>query len=328
VSMSNSGVRPEDRLFHLILALMSSSFGLTKDQILGSVRGYVPEGDSPASAETLERRFERDKDALRDLGIPLEVSIPAAEDSNNRFTTYRIRKGDYDLPEGVEFTPTDIALLNLSAALWQEGSLSTEARIAQMKLASFGVSISESLLGYAPVISTRDPALTSVRDAIDEGHTMTFEYLKAGDTRATLREVSPWALVSHEGRWHLYAYETASERAKTFLLRRIVSPVRVSQSPAAEAPENVTDLAVQSLEDVFQQQVATLGVTPHSDAWSVLSSRRGTDIVGETLRVHYTDLAIFADELTALGDDVVVLDPPTLVEAVVGNLTALVAHHE
>ena len=101
MSMSNSGVRPEDRLFHLILALMSSSFGLTKDQILGSVRGYVPEGDSPASAETLERRFERDKDALRDLGIPLEVSIPAAEDSNNRFTTYRIRKGDYDLPEGV-----------------------------------------------------------------------------------------------------------------------------------------------------------------------------------------------------------------------------------
>ena len=157
---------------------------------------------------------------------------------------------------------------------------------------------------------------------------MTFEYLKAGDTRATLREVSPWALVSHEGRWHLYAHETASERAKTFLLRRIVSPVRVSQSPAAEAPENVTDLAVQSLEEVFQQQVATLGVTPHSDAWSVLSSRRGTDIAGETLRVHYTDLAIFADELTSLGDDVVVLDPPTLLDAVVGNLTALVAHHE
>jgi len=63
---------------------------------------------------------------------PLEVSIPASEDANNRFTTYRIPKGDYHLPENVEFTATDIALLNLSAALWQEGTLSADARVAQM----------------------------------------------------------------------------------------------------------------------------------------------------------------------------------------------------
>lgn len=328
MSMSNSGVRPEDRLFHLILALMSSSFGLTKDQILGSVRGYAADGDQVSSAETLERRFERDKDALRDLGIPLEVSIPASEDANNRFTTYRIPKGDYHLPENVEFTATDIALLNLSAALWQEGTLSADARVAQMKLASFGVTITESLIGYAPVISTRDPALTRVRDAIDEGVTMGFEYLKPGEMSATTREVSPWALVSHEGRWHVYGHETSSNTAKTFLLRRIVSPVVLTKSPAAEAPENVTEMAVHALEEIFLQQVAVLEVVPHSDALSVLSTRTQTEISGDTLRVHYTDLAIFADELTSFGDDVIVAEPAALVNAVVANLRALVAHHE
>ncbi len=327
MSVSKSGVQPEDRLFHLILALMSSSYGLTKDQILGSVRGYVDSADAGTSGDSLGRRFERDKDALRDLGIPLEVSIPASEDVNNRFTTYRIPKGAYDLPEDLEFTATDVALLNLSAALWREGTLSTESRVAQMKLASFGVSVSESLMVSAPVISTRDPALNKVRDAIDEGITIRFDYLKPGDAESTSRVVSPWALVSHEGRWHLYALEHSSGIAKTFLLRRIVSPVVFTKEPAAEAPQSVTEEAVQALEDIFQQQVATLSVAPHSDAWSVLSTRRGSTVSGNHVVVHFTDRAIFADEITSYGDDVVVESPPELRALVTANLTALVAHH-
>ena len=117
MSEKSPSIQPEDRLFHLILALMSSSYGLTKDQILGSVRGYADSDRSETSEDSLNRRFERDKDALRELGIPLEVSIPASEDVNNRFTTYRIPKGSYDLPDGLEFSPTEVALLNLSAAL-------------------------------------------------------------------------------------------------------------------------------------------------------------------------------------------------------------------
>ena len=65
MSEKSPSIQPEDRLFHLILALMSSSYGLTKDQILGSVRGYADSDRSVTSEDSLNRRFERDKDALR-----------------------------------------------------------------------------------------------------------------------------------------------------------------------------------------------------------------------------------------------------------------------
>jgi proteasome accessory factor B len=327
VSKGPTSVNPEDRLFHLILALMATRSGLTKDHILSTVRGYSEDTEAGMARESLERRFERDKDALRELGIPLEATIPPEDDGNNKNTLYRIPKGAYDLPEGVEFTGRDIALLNLAATLWREGTLSREAHIATRKLQSFGVTIDEPLLGFAPLISTRDPALTSLRDALEHGVQVEFHYLKPGEAAATLRQVSPLALVNHEGRWHLYSHETSRDQIKTFLLRRIVSSVTVLPEPAIPAPESVSNDALRDLEALYRAQVATLRVTPDSDAWSALSQRLGTDTEGPTLRVHYTDADIFAGELSSYGDDVVVLEPADVRERVIGHLRKLVSDH-
>jgi proteasome accessory factor B len=327
VSNAPASVNPEDRLFHLILALMATRSGLTKDHILSTVRGYRDDNESGMARESLERRFERDKDALRELGIPLEATIPPEDDGNNKNTLYRIPKGAYDLPDGVEFTGRDIALLNLAATLWREGTLSKEAHIATRKLQSFGVSIEEPLLGFAPLISTRDPALTSLRDALEHGVQVEFHYLKPGEAEATSRQVSPLALVNHEGRWHLYSHETSSGQIKTFLLRRIVSSVTPLPDAAITAPESISDDALRDLEALYDQQVATLRVAPDSDAWSALSQRLGTDSEGAKLTVHYTDAEIFAGELSSYGDDVVVLEPADLRERVIGHLRKLVSDH-
>lgn len=320
-------VNPEDRLFHLILALMATRSGLTKDQILSTVRGYREDTESGMARESLERRFERDKDSLRDLGIPLEATIPPEDDGNNKNTLYRIPKGQYDLPEGVEFTGRDIALLNLAATLWREGTLSKEAHIASRKLQSFGVTLDEPLLGFAPVISTRDPALNALRDALENSVQVEFSYLKPGDAEPRHRQVSPLALINHEGRWHLYSHETESDQVKTFLLRRIVSTVTALPLPAAQGSESVSSEALADLEALYQRQVATLKVAPDSDAWSALSQRSGTETSHGHLSVHYTDTEIFASELCSFGDDVVVVDPPQLCDIVVENLRKLVGDH-
>lgn len=327
MSKGPASVNPEDRLFHLILALMATRSGLTKDHILSTVRGYREDTESGMARESLERRFERDKDALRELGIPLEATIPPEDDGNNKNTLYRIPKGQYDLPEGVEFTGRDIALLNLAATLWREGTLSREAHIATRKLQSFGVTIDEPLLGFAPLISTRDPALTNLRDALERGVQVEFDYLKPGEAAATSRRVSPLALVNHEGRWHLYSHETSSDQIKTFLLRRIVSSVTALPDAATPAPESVSSDALRDLEALYHGQVASLRVAPDSDAWSALSQRVGTRSDGATLAVHYTDADIFAGELSSYGDDVVVLGPPDLRERVMGHLRKLVSDH-
>ena len=327
MSTAPASVNPEDRLFHLILALMATRSGLTKEHILSTVRGYREDTESGMARESLERRFERDKDALRELGIPLEATIPPEDDGNNKNTLYRIPKGAYDLPEGVEFTGRDIALLNLAATLWREGTLSKEAHVATRKLQSFGVSIEEPLLGFAPLISTRDPALTKLRDALESGVQVKFDYLKPGEAAATSRQVSPLALVNHEGRWHLYSHETSSDQIKTFLLRRIVSSVTVLPEAAVAASETVSSDALRDLEALYNNQIATLTVAPDSDAWSALSQRQGTLSTGATLEVHYTDADIFANELSSYGNDVVVLEPADLRERVIGHLQKMVGHH-
>jgi proteasome accessory factor B len=327
VSTGSPSVNPEDRLFHLILALMATRSGLTKEHILSTVRGYREDTESGMARESLERRFERDKDALRELGIPLEATIPPEDDGNNKNTLYRIPKGEYDLPEGVEFTGRDIALLNLAATLWREGTLSKEAHIATRKLQSFGVHIDEPLLGFAPLISTRDPALTVLRDALERGLQVEFEYLKPGEAVASRRQVSPLALVNHEGRWHLYSQETSSAQNKTFLLRRIVSTVRILSEEAVSGAEGVAEDALADLTNLYDRQIATLAVSQDSDAWSALSQRLGTQIGEGELRVHYTDVDIFAGELSSFGDDVMVLEPADLRDRVIAHLRKVVAHH-
>lgn len=327
MATTSVNVNPEDRLFHLILALMATHHGLNKDQILTTVRGYREDTEAGMTRESIERRFERDKDALRDLGIPLEASIPPEDDGNNKNTLYRIPKGEYEIPGDIEFTPQDIALLNIAAAVWREGSLSQDAHNARLKIASYGVVVDEPLLGFAPIVSTREPALAPLREAIERTATVTFDYLKPGETTATTRVVSPWALVNHEGRWHLYAQEESSPRAKTFLLRRIVSSAVSHTTVAKPSPVDAAEVALQELQNLAAAQVATIAVAPGSDAHTALTARRGTPGPEDTLLVHYTDIDIFAEELAAFGKEVRVLEPSELVARVVAHLRVLVKTH-
>jgi proteasome accessory factor B len=85
--------------------------------------------------------------------------------------------------------------------------------------------------------------------------------------------------------------------------------------------------ALDELEALYQQQVATIRVSSDSDAWSALSKRRGTDILGQNLMVHFTDADIFAEELCSYGEDVVVLEPLSVVTAVTRHLKTLVSSH-
>lgn len=320
-------IRPEDRLFHLILALMATQSGVSKDNILHSVRGYREDAEAGVSKETLERRFERDKDILRDMGIPLETLVPVEDEGNNRNTLYRIPKGKYDHPDDLILSAQDIRLLNVAAAVWREGSLSNDAKVAQMKLASHGLSVNEPLLGALPMITARDPALQSLRVALADGKQAKFSYLKPGERQATIRQVSPLAVVMHEGSWHVLSVEGTDNSQRTFLLRRIVSAVQIVDEPAAAPPPDTVAQMTEELDYLYRTQVATVRVTPDSGAAAILAHRPGTTIDGDVYSVHYTDVNVLADALCEHGPEVTALGPPELVEAVIRQLTVLEADH-
>jgi proteasome accessory factor B len=95
--------KPE-RLFNLTCTLLYATEGLTKKQILQTVRGYDDEYKEGGDNSSLERKFERDKDSLRDIGIRIETVIPKHEDENNQVTTYRIRRESFSWPKGLKLT--------------------------------------------------------------------------------------------------------------------------------------------------------------------------------------------------------------------------------
>ncbi|TXK17838.1 WYL domain-containing protein [Homoserinibacter sp. GY 40078] len=317
----------EDRLFSLVLALVATESGLTKAEILSSVRGYAQRFVAGGDNANLERQFERDKDDIRELGVPLETIEPLGEPGDNHNLRYRIPKGAYDLPDDVRFTSDEVALLNLAAMVWREGSLSAESRRALTKLRALGIAADEPVLGYAPRLRLRDAAFDPLTQAIDRGQVVRFPYLKPGETRARERVVIPLALVQYDGRWHLSAEDLATGKGKTFLLRRIVGKV-TSGRAAPQRPGDHTARALAELEEVWQRGIAELEVRAGSDAALRLAHRRGTEeIAPDVVRVHFVDLAILADELAGFGPEVLVLSPPALRDAVIERLTTTTGDH-
>jgi len=323
--VTNVPVPVEERLFSLVLALLATETGLTKNEILSTVQGYRQRFKNGGDNANLERQFERDKDDIRDLGVPLETIDSPGDAGNNQTLRYRIPKGAYVLPSDIVFSPEETALLALAARVWREGSLSGESRRALLKLRSLGVVADEPVLGYAPRIRLRDAAFEPIDAAIRKGVRVRFQYLKPGEERATDRDVIPLALVQYQGRWHLSAQEPDGER-KMFLLRRIVGPVSAGKATSIPPGDHVAD-ALAGLEEVAARNVAELQVEPGSDAATRLAHRDGAEVTGDRVVLHFVDLNILADELSGFGPEVLVLSPPALRDAVVARLRGLVASH-
>jgi len=333
VAASSSGPRVpvEERLFSLVLALLATEAGLTKNEILSTVQGYRQRYKAGGDNANLERQFERDKDDIRELGVPLETVDAPGDAGNNQTLRYRIPRGAYELPHDISFTSDETTLLNLAAMVWREGSLSGESRRALLKLRSLGVVAEEPVLGYAPRVRLRDAAFDPLNTALERHLVVRFPYLKPGEVAAREREVVPLALVQYQGRWHLSAEETAfgtqvAGTRKMFLLRRIVGAV----TAGAVAPAPIGDqaaLALADLEEIWERCIAEVEVSCDTDAATRLANRRGTEELSvapdgsvRTLRLHYVDGAILADELAGFGPEVLVLSPPELRSAVIERL--------
>ncbi len=318
----------EERLFSLVLALLATDSGLTKNEILSTVQGYRQKYSISGDNSNLERQFERDKDDIRELGVPLETLDSPGQAGNNQNLRYRIPRGAYELPADISFSPEETALLNLAAMVWREGSISGESRRALLKLRSLGVSTAEPVLSYAPRVRVRDAAFEPLSLALEKRQLVRFAYLKPGDADSTTRTVAPLALVQHQGRWHLYAEEQGSGGTRTFLLRRIVSQVATLPTTFPAPPADTKDRALLELEDVWNRHTAVVEVEPGTDAATRLRRRRGSSVAASgALELHYSDTNIFADELASYGPEALVISPPDLRAAVRSRLEATAADH-
>lgn len=321
-----SRTAPEERLVNLVVALMATEQGITKETILSSVAGYREQSTAGASKDALEKMFERDKQTLRSLAIQVETIGDYADPDDLREARYRIPTAEYELPTDIEFTPAELAVLNLAGGVWSESSMSADARSGLRKIRALGIDVDEPIIGYSPRINLRETAFSPLQRAIEQGRVVRFAYLKAGEDAARVRRLRPLALVEYEARWHVYGFDLDQSDTRTFLLSRIASDVEITSASFDLAErEGAGERALAGLAELAARQRALLEVAPGTEA-ALRLSRRATP-AEQGIHVPYVDVHIFADELASYGPEVRVVEPVELREQVVARLERVLALH-
>jgi len=276
--------------------------------------------------------FERDKEDLRDLGVPVVTGTDELWFDDE--VGYRVDRDTYALPP-IELDAEELAVVGLASRVWQQASLAGPAARALTKLTALGVETDEGgLAGLEPRIRTAEPAFEALYAATRDHQPVSFSYRKPTG-EAAVREVEPWAVVSRSGRWYLVGRDRGRKAARVFRLSRIESDVRrVGRAGQYVVPE-----------DLNPQQMLGNVSPPSDDREALIRVRVGRgaglrrralpDTSRETvaidhpgwdeLRLRVGDADGLAQELAGYGPEVVVIEPADVREEVIRRLLAALA---
>jgi proteasome accessory factor B len=303
-----SGVSKLERLLNLTAILLDTKSPLTAEDIRRRVDGY------PASDGAFRRAFERDKDDLRDLGVPLRVERSPERDVD----AYRIRPQDYYLADpGLE--PDELAALHLaSLAVRLDGLADREALWKLGGLAEAGVDV--------PHVATlpADERLGPLFGAIASRQVVAFSY------RGGPRRVDPHRLDFRRGRWYLTGFDHTRGDSRNFRLDRIDGPVEVTGRPGAfQRPAADPGLRLEAWRFGDDQPLeAELLVDAERAAWArrqlgddAVAARRADGSL--VFRVPVSNREAFRSVVLDLLEHAEVLGPPELRHDVVAWLEDL-----
>jgi proteasome accessory factor B len=317
-----------ERLVNLVICLLSTRRFLTAAQIAATVPGYEHDPGDPREHDAFQRKFERDKAELRDLGVPLETGTASVFDSE---PGYRIAHREYALPD-IPLEPDEAAAVGIAARLWRHAGLAAAASSGLAKLRAAGIDVDpQATLGMEPVV-TVDPAFAPLTTAARDRRTVGFQYRVPDADEPTSRRLQPWGVVCWRGRWYVVGHDLDRDATRCFRLSRIVGAVRATGRPGAYTPPAGVDLISHVARwsgPVEHTGRATVVVRPGRAAglrrWARETST-GPD--GDRLVLAYTEAESLAGMLVGYGPDVRVLDPPEVREAVIQRLKEIAARHD
>jgi proteasome accessory factor B len=314
-----------ERLVNLVICLLSTRRFLTAAQIATTVAGYEHDPRDAKAHEAFQRKFERDKAELRELGVPLESGTASAFDAE---PGYRITRRDYALPD-IILEPDEAAAIGIAARLWQHAGLASAATSGLAKLRAAGVDVDpQATLGVEPVV-TVDAAFGPLTTASRARQAVVFDYRVPEQDKPTTRRFQPWGVVCWRGRWYTVGHDLDRDAERCFRLSRIVGTVRKSGRAGSYEPPKGIDLISYVAHwsgPVEHKNRTTLRIKPGRAAgvrrWATsVTADDGFDRV----ELSYSDAHGFARWLVGYGSDVEVLDPPEVRDAVVAHLTGMLA---
>ncbi|MFC7494172.1 MULTISPECIES: helix-turn-helix transcriptional regulator [unclassified Nocardioides] len=322
--MSGVRTRKSERLLNLLIMLLVQRHFVAKDRI----REILYPG---MSTDAFEKMFERDKEELRSLGVPIEVgNLDAYFDDE---PGYRVRADQLSLPD-IELAPDEAAVIGLATRVWQHARLAEATTEAVRKLAAFGVEVDESALDIAePRLSADEPSFDVFWEATQERTPVQFDYRRSGATRASTRNLQPWGVVRYSGRWYVVGLDTDRGEERVFRLSRVQGEAQKLGAPGSYDVPPGTDVRATAMRLAPPPPAGETVVLVRRDAGRAL--RRDaialeTDVAGPDDRTGWDRLRIarggsdVVGELLAYGADVFVEEPDDVRKMVVERLRAVV----
>lgn len=270
---SSVRITKTQRWLDLIAFLVRHRLPVDVDQVMNGVPADRAKWNSDQETDraTVRRMFERDKDELRDAGIPLETKEFTIDHGAETVHGYQLAARDFYLPylrlvgsqeadSGSEgkgsrkpagvASPMELAITGEEAATAIEAlrrvaelPSSPFAKEARSALRKLGFDIDIAALGESPVVYADEMAPTSVlrqlTGAVRERKRVRFRYHGIHRGEATDRDVAPYGLLFQHGQWYLIGHDYTRDALRVFRLGRMDPPeVGKGKAPEYQIPDD------------------------------------------------------------------------------------------
>ena len=283
------------------------------------------------SDDAFEKKFERDKEDLRSIGVPIEVG--QMDKYFDDEPGYRVRPDEFQLPL-IELEADEAAVIGLATKVWEHARLARATTEAVRKLTAFGVSVDVSALDVVePRLGADEPSFDVFWEATQERSAVEFEYVRSGEAEPATRHLQPWGVVRYSGRWYAVGFDTDRGGERIFRLSRVRGEARRVGDPAAydvPAGGDIHEIASRLAPAPAAEPVTLLvregaGHTLRRSAETVEPGVDGPDAATGWDRLTLTRGGLdLADEVLSYGPAVYVESPAALRDRVVERLTAVV----
>lgn len=303
-----------ERLTNLLALLLETRVPVSLKTVRNELEGQYPDGDRAA-----RQAFERDKAALRGIGVPIETMIASGDESSGQ-TRYWIDRTAYELAD-LNLEPDEMRALQVAVAM-----VHTDA--GQDAIWKLGGAIGDEHPTVSASVPDR-PELPTIRGAVAARSPVSFGY------RGELRTVDPWGVLLRGGFWYLVGHDHGRGAKRTFRVDRMdgeittgapgsfVRPPDFDPRDAFPAdPKQIGHAVDDAIDATVRIDAVRAAAVERELGPDRVVSRRDDGAID--VRVPATNADAFRSWVLGLADHAVVLGPPATRDDVVDWIRAVV----
>lgn len=309
-----------ERLTNLLALLLETTTPLTLVEIAGEMGDQYPE-----RLPTLRAAFERDKAALREIGVPIESEVLTGGRAGA--SAYWIDRARYELSDlELDLDETRALQTAFAAVRSSSGGGITAGEQALWKLGSERVDAGLAVTANVPELAS----LPTLRDATARRATVRFVY------HDRPRQLDPYGILLRNGFWYVLGRDHGHDEQRTYRVDRIQGVVTVLEPDGSyERPAEFDPRAAFPSEakhfGVVDDDPATARVRISSGRAVIVEREVGSDrVVGRAedgaieIDVPCGNEVAFGSWVLGLVDHAEVLSPPEVRAAIVTRLRSVV----